>query len=244
MATRRASYGVDAPTVPIAFAVGAIVSGALVILGLFTDGSTGSIVGWTIAFVLFVAFLGIYMHSTRRGKFLVWEDLLDEVAVAPDARVLDLGCGRGAVLLAVAGRLGAEGHAEGIDLWRSIDQSGNSMEVAMANAEAEGVAGTVELHTGDLRNLPFEDNSFDLVVSSLAIHNIKSKTERDDAAIEALRVVRPGGQVVMVDLPAGKGYLTLLDQKLTASRLRGAGWRMWWGGPFYASTVLTGSKAN
>lgn len=242
MANTRGSYGIDAPTVPIVFAVCVLVSGALVVLAWVTGAPAGSIVGWAIPMVVFAIFLATYLHSTRRGKFAVWDELLEQDGLAPDARVLDLGCGRGAVLLAAARRLGPEGRAEGIDLWRSIDQSGNSIDVTWANARAEGVADRVQLHTGDLRALPFDDDSFDAVLSSLAIHNIKSEPDREQAALEGLRVLRPGGHLVMVDLPAGKGYLRLLAERLGDAKLRGVGWRMWWGGPFYASTALSGTK--
>ena len=243
MSNQRGSYGVDAPTVPIVFAVCVLVSGVGVGVVLATGGSAGAAVGPAIPMVLFAVFLGVYLHTTRRGKFAVWEELLDQTVLRPEARVLDLGCGRGAVLLAAARRLGPQGRAEGIDLWRSIDQSGNSLDVTSANARAEGVANRVQLHTGDLRALPFEDNSFDVVLSSLAIHNIKAEADHDQAAREALRVLRPGGQLAMVDLPAGKGYLQLLERELADATLRGVGWRMWWGGPFYASSALTGTKA-
>src|SRR4051812_49821663 len=57
---------------------------------------------------------------------------------------------------------------DGIDLWRSVDQSGNRIETTRANAEAEGVADRVTLHTGDVAaTLPFPDASFDLVVWSV-----------------------------------------------------------------------------
>ena len=83
-----------------------------------------------------------------------------------------MGCGRGAVLLMAAQHL-TTGRAVGVDLWRTVDQSGNSAEATRRNAVAEGVADRVELHTADMTALPFEGNSFDLVLSSLAIHNIR-----------------------------------------------------------------------
>jgi SAM-dependent methyltransferase len=92
--------------------------------------------------------------------------------------VLDLGCGRGAVLTAVAKRL-TTGTATGIDLWGAEhDQSGNAREATLANAEIEGVSARVRVETGDMRQLTFADASFDLVVSSLAIHNIPSRAGR------------------------------------------------------------------
>jgi hypothetical protein len=70
------------------------------------------------------------------------------------------------------------GRAVGVDLWRGVDQSGNSAEATRRNAIAEGVADRVELHTGDITALPFAENSFDVVVSSLAIHNISGGLSR------------------------------------------------------------------
>lgn len=67
------------------------------------------------------------LHATLRGKFLVWAQLLDKLRLEGHERILDLGCGRGAVLLMAAQHLTA-GRAVGVDLWRSVDQSGDSAE--------------------------------------------------------------------------------------------------------------------
>ena len=75
---------------------------------------------------------------SRRGKFEVWAQLLTGIGLRGDERVLDLGCGRGAVLLTAA-KLVPRGTAVGVDIWRA-DQTGNSMQATLANAEAEGVA--------------------------------------------------------------------------------------------------------
>ena len=98
--------------------------------------------------------------------------------------VLDLGCGRGAVLLMASGRL-TTGRAVGIDRWRKTDQSGNAAAATRRNAVAEGVADRVDLCTADFTALPFGDQSFDLVLSSVAIHNVK----RTRAATENAQLV-------------------------------------------------------
>ena len=81
-------------------------------------------------------------------------------------QILDLGCGRGAVLLLAAQRL-TTGKAVGVDLWRTADQSGNSAEATRRNAEAEGVADRVDagnVGLGVLRNFVA---TFDLANASL-----------------------------------------------------------------------------
>ena len=160
---RRGAYGIDAPYGPAFMAVVAALE-----LGLAV--SLGN-VRPLLAAVFILAILGLYLHGTLRGKFVVWAELLDRLNLRGDEHILDMGCGRGAVLLMAAQRL-TTGRAAGVDLWRRIDQSGNSLEVTRRNAVAEGVADRVELHTGDMMELPFDENSFDVVVSSLAIHNI------------------------------------------------------------------------
>src|SRR4029453_6551329 len=106
-----------------------------------------------------------FYYTTRRGKFVVWESILDGLRLRGDERVLDMGCGRGAVLIAVAKRL-TSGRATGIDLWSMKDQSGNASDVTKRNAVLEGVVERVAIETGDMRSLPFADGSFDVVLSS------------------------------------------------------------------------------
>jgi len=155
-------------------------------------------------------------------------------------RVVDLGCGRGAVLTAVARRL-PRGHATGVDLWRSVDQSGNSPAVTSANAAAEGVR--VSLDTADMTSLPYPDESFDLVVSSMAIHNIHPAAGRLTAVDEALRVLRPGGHLAIADISAAPAYAKHLAERGLTPAVRPLGWRMWWGGP-WLPTVLVTARAD
>jgi cyclopropane fatty-acyl-phospholipid synthase-like methyltransferase len=71
-----------------------------------------------------------YIGTTRVGKFEVWARILGDLGLRGDEQVLDLGCGRGAVLLSAAKLLPC-GRAVGIDLWRP-DQTGNSAEAPRA----------------------------------------------------------------------------------------------------------------
>src|SRR5262249_27906026 len=147
-------------------------------------------------------------------------------------------------LLLAAQRL-TTGRAAGVDLWRSVDQSGNSVEATRRNAIAEGVADRVELHTGDMTALPFEDNSFDVVVSSLAIHNISRQAGREKAIHEAVRVLRPGGRLLIADIRATGRYQEQLAQLgMSAVARRRLGWRFWWGGPWVATCLVTATKSE
>jgi len=71
------------------------------------------------------------------------------------------------------GRRLPAGRAVGADVWRRRDQSGNSRAATERNAAAEGVRDRVEIVDADARDLPFASASFDLVVSSLALSNIR-----------------------------------------------------------------------
>lgn len=231
----------DAPYVPAFYGAVGIVLLAWGVVSLVMGWPTLS--AWAVFFGCFaLAAAGLYMYATRRGKFAVWERLLDELALRGDENVVDLGCGRGAVLLAAARRL-PEGRVHGVDLWRSQDQSGNDPAVTERNARAEGVAGRVELHTADMTRLPFESGTFDAVVSSLAIHNISDGVGRTAAIEEAVRVLRPGGRLVIADIRNTRQYRADLERLgLCDVTRRGVGARMWWTGPWVPTTVVTGTR--
>lgn len=239
--TRQGSYGLDAPAqifwmggLVILFLAAAVIFGPLVSVGFF--------VWFLFLAVVMSVQLALYVRATRRGKFEIWDELLDDLDLRGDERLLDLGCGRGAVLLAAARRL-PDGRAVGIDLWRTVDQSGNARQVTERNAAAEGVADRVELRTADMIELPFGEGEFDVIVSSLAIHNIPAKALRAQAVSEALRVLRPGGRLVIVDIFKSREYEAVLRAaNATDLTSRGLGWRMWWGGPWVATRVVTATR--
>jgi arsenite methyltransferase len=239
----RGEYGYDAPYALVTFGSLTIVSGL------------GAVIAWwriptqaaptvTLYFVFFLVNTASFFYTTRRGKFLEWERILDFIHLRGDEIVLDMGCGRGAVLTAVARRL-TTGQVTGVDIWSTRDQSGNAREVALRNASREGVSGRVHIETADMRALPFPDATFDLVVSSLAIHNIRSNADRKRAIAEGFRVLKPGGRMVIADIRATALYAdalrTLGARDVKRQRL---GWRFWWGNPVAATLLLTASKAG
>ncbi|PJI93710.1 class I SAM-dependent methyltransferase [Luteimicrobium subarcticum] len=188
----------------------------------------------------FVVGGALYLHASRRGKFVVWDELL--AGVPAPGRALDLGCGRGAVAIMTALRFPAA-EVDGIDLWRSVDQSGNSPAAAAAHVRANGVDDRVAFTTGDMTELPYEDASFDLVTASLSIHNIPTRDGRDQTVAEAWRVLRPGGTLVVLDISKARECaerLRALGAEPTTPR--DVGWRVWWSGPWMATRVVTATR--
>jgi arsenite methyltransferase len=179
-----------------------------------------------------------YLYSTGPGKRAIWADLLDEVDLRGDEHVLDVGCGRGAVLMLAARRVPA-GRAVGADVWRRRDQNGNSRVATERNAAAEGMRDRVEVVDADARDLPFASASFDLVVSSLAISNIRGAGGRAQALREAVRVLRPGGRLCVVDDGADRYAAVLRDAGCTGVAVRQLDWRTWYGIPGHHLPVVT-----
>ena len=220
----RPDYGIDAPGVVrklfLFGTVGLLVwasaafglwSGRLEIQAggvLVTFPLAGPGLGSGIACLLIGSWM---LWDSKAGKILGRERLLGRLSWNGDEQVLDVGCGRGLMLIGAARRL-TTGKATGIDAWQKEDLSGNSPESALENARREGVADRVEVKTADMRRLPFADNSFDVVVSRAAIHNLYQPDERAQAIREIARVLKPGGQAVIDDIRHLHEYTAVFSQ--------------------------------
>ncbi|TDC05392.1 class I SAM-dependent methyltransferase [Nonomuraea longispora] len=229
MGKRHGSYGFDAPWALAGLLLGAVTLAALTAVS-FTFDVPEAGVAFLLGGTYTLASAGSHLYTTRRGKRAVWAAELDRLEGGE--RLLDLGCGRGAVLTLAAERL-PEGHATG------LDQHAREAPRASANAEREGVADRVSLVVGDLRDLPFENDAFDVVVSDQAIHAIARRQGREQAVREALRVLRPGGLILIADPHHTRAYEdTLRSLGVVDVRRRDAGWRFWYGGPWSRTEIL------
>ncbi|WP_151525683.1 SAM-dependent methyltransferase [Serinicoccus kebangsaanensis] len=128
-----------------------------------------------------------WVRSLDMGPHPLWqlEDLLSSMALPAGCRVLDLGCGRGATSVFLARELGATVTA--CDLWVGEEEMGRTMRGA-------GVEGSVRVVNADARDLPFEDDEFDAVVSIDAFEYFGTDVH---LLPSLLRVLRPGGHVGM-----------------------------------------------
>jgi arsenite methyltransferase len=241
VANERLDYGIDAPGHLRQFAILALASvvGA-VLLGATGFGVFSLIVGVIGAVCAF--FAAVMVVASKFGKFRVRDALMSRIAWRGDERVLDIGCGHGLLLVAAAKRL-TTGCAIGIDIWSQVDQGDNHPENTARNARIEGVADRVEIRDCDARKLDFPDESFDVVVSSLALHNIREKAERDQAIREIVRVLKLGGQVAIYDIKCISEYQQIfLESGMEQVRLSGRSY--WYLAPTFILTAIKSRRSN
>lgn len=216
-ATTNGDYGLDAPQVVRNLIIAGIASIIIAIVLQFILASAQRWIGVTLLIcglitgISLLVTAALMIWSSKVGKIKFREQLINQLELGGTEIVLDVGCGRGLLLTASARRL-TTGKAIGIDLWQSVDQSGNHPEITLLNAKTEGVADLVEVRTGDMRKLPFEDQTIDVVVSSLAIHNVPDKEGRAQAIREISRVLKPNGKISLLDFQCTKEYIQTLHE--------------------------------
>jgi SAM-dependent methyltransferase len=114
-----------------------------------------------------------------------------------EGKVLDIGCGSGALTIRIAKRY-PNARVVGIDRWSG--GWGSSKRLCERNASLEEVAERVSFEGADAASLPFDDDAFDLAVSNFVFHEVRGVRDKRRLLEEALRVVKAGGWFVFQDL--------------------------------------------
>jgi ubiquinone/menaquinone biosynthesis C-methylase UbiE len=128
--------------------------------------------------------------------------LVDLLALQPGERVLDVGCGTGELLI-LAKQRHPETELVGLDVDERI------LRLARAKAAAKDMS--IAFHSADAAAMPFEEDSFDVIVSSLVFHHLPTTVKRQTFA-EIHRVLRPDGRFLLVDFGTKRGsWMTILD---------------------------------
>lgn len=229
-------YGIDAPgVIRSLFFAGAIE----LIVGLFLWYRTYFAISVSFlitsidiitvaAFFLIIAALiniicaAFMIFSSKIGKHWQARYLIDSFNLKGNEQILDIGCGRGLILIEAAKRLHDNGKATGVDIWSLEDLSENSKHAVLKNAELENVKNRIIIQDADARSLPFSDNSFDIVVSSMMLHNIPNTEGRNAAIAHMLRVLKIGGILAIQDFQYTSEYekeLQSLGYKVKKSNL-------------------------
>jgi len=145
---------------------------------------------------------GLVIHWALRYDFMLWarslgrerafrSELLDLAGLSAGASVLDVGCGSGTLAIAAARRVGPTGNVHGIDPSPEM--------IARARRKAQKAAVATDFQTAAAQKLPFPDGRFDVVLSTLVLHQIPHEA-LSMCASEMRRVLRPGGRLLAVDI--------------------------------------------
>jgi ubiquinone/menaquinone biosynthesis C-methylase UbiE len=145
-------------------------------------------------------------RASAEDEVAARETYLTLLDISAGERVLDVGCGSGAVTRDIARRVGERGLAVG------LDPSSELLAVARGLAERAGLGDRVEFREGDARRLPFPDGSFDVVVCATVLSHVP---EGEAAIPELVRVLRPGGRLGVFDFDADMTIFTHPDRALT-----------------------------
>jgi ubiquinone/menaquinone biosynthesis C-methylase UbiE len=137
--------------------------------------------------------IGMRYVFSRRGLWVIntpYRRILAAAGITAQDRVLDLGCGIGNILIALAERIDFIHPAAGVDVSRDLIRMG---EQAIARA---GLRDRIGLQVAPATRLPFEDGAFDVVITSHVLKHL------DDEALlasfhEVARVLRPGGRFLL-----------------------------------------------
>ncbi|KAK6134502.1 hypothetical protein DH2020_031736 [Rehmannia glutinosa] len=188
----------------------------------FAAGFTGSVTALS-AVCLFFAAANFFYSAVS----LHWDMSQRIVSSVHDwssvKHVLDLGCGRGILLNAVALQLkksGSSGRVVGLNPTRSQNRA-ISPTRTLRTAGLEGVQEYVTCRAGDPRTLPFSDSYFDVVVSAVFLHTVGKEfgpkssaaaAERMRVLGEVVRVLKPGGVGVVWDLVHVPEYVQRLNE--------------------------------
>jgi SAM-dependent methyltransferase len=236
MSQGKPDYGLDAPGVArnllIVAAAGAITLVAR-LLGLWNERNLVAAIGYPLMFSgLSCGLVALGMlYASRVGKVRARERLLNAIPWTGEEQVLDVGCGKGLMLLGAAQRL-TSGRATGIDIWNTQDLAGNHPAATLRNAYVLNVVEKVRVISADARDLPFADGSFHIALSCAALHNIYDSAGRARAVREIARTLKPGGMAIILDIRHLPEYADAFRQAGLTAKVH----RPWYAPPL---TVLT-----
>ena len=210
---RKINYGIDAPKVIrnllligfllllLSFFLPCVIYQKVPVSlnwGLFSPGISLIITGFLM---LAYAKFGKFKHRNRILNLHHWRG---------DEQVLDVGTGLGLLMIGAAKKL-TTGKAFGIDIFNSYDLSDNTIEQTKTNAELEAVSAKVEIIKENILKTSFNNNSFDLIVSNLCIHNIYKSNDRRQACSEMYRILKPLGEIILSDYKNSGEYKKTLE---------------------------------
>lgn len=164
------------------------------------------------------AFVAAGLWSSRVGKFLMRDRVFGLLDLKGNEQILDVGCGRGLLTIEAAKRL-SSGMVTGIDHWQGTAEYKYTSTMVWENARIEGVSDKIKIVDGDATALPFSDNQFDIVTTSLMMHHVH---DTDQALNEMVRVLKSNGILLIADIAAGRMITSLEGMGMTLTSFKQA----------------------
>jgi ubiquinone/menaquinone biosynthesis C-methylase UbiE len=124
-------------------------------------------------------------------------EIVERAGIKPGERVLDVGCGTGAQALPAA-EVAGPGNVAG------IDPSPDMLERAREKAARKNL--DIDFRSAAIEKLPFDDQQFNVVLSSFMLHHLPDDVMRAGFA-EIQRVLKHGGRLVAVDFTSGRSLI-------------------------------------
>ena len=203
---KKIDYGIDAPHVIRNLFVFSAIGFLLPVFPLIKIGQVniytsgfiwmGISCGLMALWMLMYSVYGKLKHRYRILNMIDWKG--SEI-------VLDVGTGRELLVIGAAKRL-STGKSIGIDIWNMEDLTKNKIENTIDNTVLEGVKDKVEIINDNAISMSFADNTFDIVISNLCLHNIYNLEDRRKACNEICRVLKKGGTAIISDFKHIKEY--------------------------------------
>ena len=184
-----------------------VLTNAFVVIALVFCGLTV----W--AFSMYRAF---DYNGKRQMARQIIEGTASSVKLPEGGRVLDVGCGSGALGIAV-GKRNPRAEIVGIDRWGK-EYASFSKDLCESNARAEGVS-RITFRQGDATHLDFPDETFDAVVSNYVYHNIPG--DRQQYLLDTMRTLKKGGTFALHDIFSKSKYS---DMQAFVKKLRDMGY--------------------
>lgn len=139
----------------------------------------------------------LYSYSGGQVSSKILDYIVEHIKVKEKGKVLDIGCGSGALTIKIAKKFNTSS-VIGIDYWGAMWDF--AKEQCEHNAKVENVEKRITFLKGDAANLPFENESFDSIVSNFVFHEVRSVKDKKLVVREALRVLKKGGTFAFHDL--------------------------------------------
>ncbi|QKJ32397.1 class I SAM-dependent methyltransferase [Mucilaginibacter mali] len=223
----KVNYGIDAPGVVRNLVIlGTILIITVIIFPHVKVGSTdidtrGFI--WSGASCVLAGLL-MLLYSLN-GKYHHRDRMLSLISWKGNEQVLDVGTGLGLLMIGAAKQLNT-GRSTGIDTWSNTDLSRNKRENTIKNAVLEQVGNKCAIMSEDATEMSFADETFDVILSNLCIHNIYEKPRRLQACQEIARVLKKGGTAVISDFRHMHEYRYNFKQLGLDTEMMGANYLM------------------